>query len=424
MQGSLNEGVELDNEILDSDREAGKVLDQQLFEEVVPGETPELAPELDILGMVSKIRDLDYAQINLQNIGGISQEIALEHFWLVPGLINDDCPVGFYSKDVTKTRFNYALEAIESEKKTVVQAIWEKLKDWIAKIIQRIKDLFDPVKKEKTFAVIKKFTDKSDSVLFFLREHAELVKDEDAYREKIARLIHGIRVSDVFELTNNVYLSTDNIEFSSTRLNLVPAFMQGPEVFREFNKGIEVGTKINDEIDRFCSARGSLETYEFKPDMHLVESLKACNESLKGISGSIGKPSPEKLIELLKFVNKTDSIPYFLENFCESAAGLMAYRVDFHRLNPDARSMLDVIDENIQTIHSLERELAHLSQICIRYEQERSWIAGTVHRRLKNYSEYVERFIKIAERLKNKDDRVDYEQLVKHLQPEVLKSLL
>lgn len=136
MMGSLNEGVELDNEILDTNKEAGKALDKELFEEVVPGETPEISTELDILGMVTKRRDLDYAQINLETIGGINQEMAMEMHPLVPSLISDERPLGFYSKGVTKTQYSFAMEAIALEK----ESIGNQIKEAFVKFIEQIRE--------------------------------------------------------------------------------------------------------------------------------------------------------------------------------------------------------------------------------------------------------------------------------------------
>lgn len=116
--GSLNEGVELDNEVIDPHAEQGKILDEVLFKEIIPGEVPELA-DVEIDALVTKLRDLEYAHVGLANQGGISQQIALENHHLVPGLITDACPVEFYTREVTKTRYGFALEAIDQEKQIV-----------------------------------------------------------------------------------------------------------------------------------------------------------------------------------------------------------------------------------------------------------------------------------------------------------------
>ena len=120
---NLNAGVELDNELIDPQQEAGKELDKALFKDVTPGEVPELKPTVDVDAMVTKQRALDYVQNNLETIGGINQQFVLESMSLVPGLVTDQCPIGFYSQDITKTRYSFALEAIASERKRVTAVI-------------------------------------------------------------------------------------------------------------------------------------------------------------------------------------------------------------------------------------------------------------------------------------------------------------
>lgn len=120
---SLNAGVELDNEVIDSQQEAGKELDKAMFKDVKPGEIPELKENVEIDTLVTKERGLSYMQNNLETIGGINQHFVLESMHLVPGLVTDECPLAFYSQDITKTRYNFAMEAICNEKKRVGQLI-------------------------------------------------------------------------------------------------------------------------------------------------------------------------------------------------------------------------------------------------------------------------------------------------------------
>lgn len=120
---SLNAGVELDNELIDANQEAGKELDQMMFADVVAGEVPELRSDVDIEALVTRLRALDYTQNNLESIGGINQQFVMESQALVPGLVTDTVPVEFYTQDVTKTRYTFALEAISAERTKLEQLI-------------------------------------------------------------------------------------------------------------------------------------------------------------------------------------------------------------------------------------------------------------------------------------------------------------
>lgn len=155
---NLNAGVELDNELIDPEQEAGKELDKALFKDVTPGEIPELNPMVDVDALVTKQRALGYVQNNLETIGGINQQFVLESMSLVPGLVTDQCPLGFYSQDITKTRYSFALEAIQNEQESVlkriidaVKAFFAAIKERIAKIVELIKKKYDEYRKSKMY---------------------------------------------------------------------------------------------------------------------------------------------------------------------------------------------------------------------------------------------------------------------------------
>ncbi len=154
--GSLNEGVELDNELVDQNKEDGKTLDKALFGNVTPGELPELKENLDVDALVTKVRALDYAQNNLSEIGGINQQLALESFHLAPGLITDEVSIGFYTQDISKTRYKFAMEAIENEKKSVFAEIIAKIVNFFKAAIAKLAEWFQRCKA----AIVKFFKDR------------------------------------------------------------------------------------------------------------------------------------------------------------------------------------------------------------------------------------------------------------------------
>lgn len=138
---SLNEGVELDNELIDANEEAGKELDQLLFVNITPGEVPELNPATDVDALITKLRALDYTQNNLETIGGINQNFVMESQHLVPGLVNETVSLGFYSQDITKTRYKFALEAIAQERTGVVSKMRDAFMKLVHWLIEQIKKL-------------------------------------------------------------------------------------------------------------------------------------------------------------------------------------------------------------------------------------------------------------------------------------------
>lgn len=100
MSDSLNAGAELDNE--------------ELFEDPVAGELPDLDAEIKLVtSFEHQLLDLSRVAEDIVNAGGMCQRFALEAEAIVPGyLITDRVPLGYYSKDISATRLKLALEEV------------------------------------------------------------------------------------------------------------------------------------------------------------------------------------------------------------------------------------------------------------------------------------------------------------------------
>jgi len=119
----------------------------------------EIAPDPSVGTLVTKLRGLDSLRNSLQAIGGMNQKIAMESMDLVPGMVTDDCPLGFYSQAVTKTRYSFALEAVDGEKKSVFKEIIQKIISFFKAVIAKLAEWFRACK-----ALILKFFKGKDVV--------------------------------------------------------------------------------------------------------------------------------------------------------------------------------------------------------------------------------------------------------------------
>jgi hypothetical protein len=134
---SLNEGFELDDELLEvnssnesiiTDGEELKSIQpsdfsQTVFDKVIPGKVPELSDTVAVATAVSKVEDLNDLRISITNASGMNRQFALEVEQLIPGFINDDKPISFYTEFPSKTNYKFALETIVEEQKNLVNSI-------------------------------------------------------------------------------------------------------------------------------------------------------------------------------------------------------------------------------------------------------------------------------------------------------------
>lgn len=110
-----------------------------------PGEDglPELRDDIDLIAAATEdlsvqLRDLDLLYQNIQTQGGMCQSIALEAQAIIPDFINDERPIGFFTKNPSRTLLFAALEEIEEEKKSTLVKIWDAFIAFLKKVYQFI----------------------------------------------------------------------------------------------------------------------------------------------------------------------------------------------------------------------------------------------------------------------------------------------
>lgn len=149
----LNSGMELDDEVL--------------FEDPVPGQVPDLIPEIKIIGEATdKIQDLNYLKHDIQNTQGMSKSFALEAEKLMPGFLNEDRLIGYFTQIPTKTLYAATLEDIEQNKKNLLVQVWEALKalvkkviDWLQKVIAQHNEKAEAQDKARSQQLISQMQD-------------------------------------------------------------------------------------------------------------------------------------------------------------------------------------------------------------------------------------------------------------------------
>lgn len=161
-----------DTWLADDSLEAKQALPVEVFKERAPGTLPEISEYATIIaveppvdaeaesedGIVEKtgeiasvaieeyqvaMRDLQLFTDSITNAGGMSLSIAQESISLMPGFVNEDRPLGFFTKHPSKTQLSAALEAVEENRKGILAKMVEKIKAFFVALKQRMADFVD-----------------------------------------------------------------------------------------------------------------------------------------------------------------------------------------------------------------------------------------------------------------------------------------
>lgn len=106
----LNDGWELEGE--PKAVEEG-TLTEKIFEEVTPGEVPDLNEDNKVGVIVDQIKDLEYVRQDIVETGGMSQQMALEAERVMPGFLCGARPLGYFTKYPTATLYSFVLEELD-----------------------------------------------------------------------------------------------------------------------------------------------------------------------------------------------------------------------------------------------------------------------------------------------------------------------
>lgn len=155
---SLNDGFELDEELKVKKEETDESLlpvagdttirklpasefTETVFEDpIVEGEVPELNDDTSLITVVDQAKDLQYLRTDIVRANGMDKRLALEAERLMPGFVNQDRPIGFFTEFPSKTNYKAVLEAIQEETKSLARRVWDAIvqfmkqaADWIVK---------------------------------------------------------------------------------------------------------------------------------------------------------------------------------------------------------------------------------------------------------------------------------------------------
>lgn len=184
-----------------------------------PGEVPELDEDIDLIAVATEefgaaMRDLQLLGESIVAAGGMSTTIALEAQALIPDFINDDRPLGFFSKHPSRTMLNVALEEIAEEKKNVVKRMVDKFVEFIKQIIAKINSFLNGgIKIEPNmFGGLKDIDKDLASIRLGSHNYLDFIVFQERYLER--------HIDNCFQVVKRVNInSLDNISFEANGIN-------------------------------------------------------------------------------------------------------------------------------------------------------------------------------------------------------------
>ncbi len=138
MEHSLNH--EIDSE---DDAREDKLADL-VFKESPNGQTPELDENISIIAALDSAHNkIDDVRETIVISGVIDKKTALEAHYVTGSLLTESNPITKYTTIPTRTGLSAALENLDNEKKNIISRLFEKIKEYIKKVIAWLGGLFN-----------------------------------------------------------------------------------------------------------------------------------------------------------------------------------------------------------------------------------------------------------------------------------------
>lgn len=108
---------------------------QAIFQEVIPGEVPEIRDDLTIVAAdTGALEDLGYLLADLRQAGGMNQSFAQEAKRLYHDFDQRN-PLGYYTKQTTATRYQVATESLFDRLKEAFKDLIKRLREMIRRFV-------------------------------------------------------------------------------------------------------------------------------------------------------------------------------------------------------------------------------------------------------------------------------------------------
>jgi len=132
----------------------------------------DLSMKVDLLG--GKYDDIDYLRADIFDAQGMNRDLALSCEALLPGFLNEQRPVGFFTQLPTKTQYTVSLEFLNTSKEAVIAAMWAVLHE----LMEKIRSWYENYRKEQDEAAANLAVRRMYVILTNASDVARVISDE------------------------------------------------------------------------------------------------------------------------------------------------------------------------------------------------------------------------------------------------------
>lgn len=132
----------------------------------------DLSMKVDMLG--GKFDDIEYLRADIFDAQGMNRDLALSCESLLPGFLNEQRPIGFFTQLPTQTQYTVSLEFLNVSKEGVIAAMWAVLHE----LLEKIRSWYEEYRKEQDAAAATLAVRRMYVIQTNASDMAQVIKDE------------------------------------------------------------------------------------------------------------------------------------------------------------------------------------------------------------------------------------------------------
>lgn len=405
---SLNDGFELDDEELEQTQtprpqaavDKAQVVEPEefaetVFETVTPGATPELDDDVSVVTCVNASKDLDYLQNDILKADGVSKTFALEAQKLIPGFISDERPLAFFTDFPSKTNYKVALEAIDNERKSIMQRIWEAIVSFMKRAGEWMKKLSEQLrntrKKAETAARV---YDQKLFTLNDLQSAQKAIDNPEGVVTKVKMILKGKQSDEYKEYTDRL---AENLEKFKRRTSSIYARInKNDALYAVVSKStvVESLMKFGNSIDHIVQSYAQIDGRWLRDLVIPKDGDDDLDE--QSINNAIKKiVSAAKSQNVASFKDHAASVKLSLkQRMTEYDAGNMSLVKLFETFNTTfkSRDMVDLeekISVGTKRFDECTAKVNDLQKTLYTFTNQTNWVERDIQRKNLNSASYV-----------------------------------
>lgn len=251
MEDSLNSGVELEDELA----EQALHFDDVLFKDPAFGSVPEVDTDTTIMTQVAKVQDLGYLSADMSRAGGMDQSFALEAERVMPGFLNAERPLGFFTQHKTATLYKVSMEELEVAHRTAVMEVWWTLAQYARSTPGWLMKLQELLKKNNAGKSV--FTQKATLVQSQLEVMHKAYTTPELVKGSLGKLLES--ETDTKAVENFIELMVKHLATGEEQVQKLYAEINKSAVVNQLVDNAELAKRVFDQCAKIAPAFKTLQ---------------------------------------------------------------------------------------------------------------------------------------------------------------------